>query len=362
MPWNWELTEWPKFNYDSDQIVPLEKQFLLNVGSGSAYLKTIEDKKDYYRFIVEILSLEGAESSKIEGEILDRESLQSSIKKHFGLKGNSQPEKRKEAHIAKLLCNIYESFNQPLTHEMLWHWYSMLFEIKTDVNQYRIHEEPMEIVSSRYGSKVFFEAPPSKRVFQEMTAFINWVNSSSNSKSLLGKAAVAHVYFESIHPFEDGNGRIGRYLVEKILSQGVGKPILIAISKTLEKQKKKYYLALEKCNKTLGVQQWVRFFSESVLIAQKESMDLLYFFIKKSKMLNELSGKINPRQTKALLRMFTAGPEGFRGGLSAENYISITKTARATATRDLTDLVKKKALFKTGKLRHTRYWLNLPEK
>lgn len=365
MSWNWELPNWPKFNYDPDRILHLEKQFLLNIGSASAYLKTIKNEKDYYRFIVEIFSLEGVESAKIEGEILDRKSLQSSIKRNFGLTANSTPEKKKESCMADLLCNVYKSFDQPLTHELFWLWHSMLFKGETsltDYGKYRTHKEPMQIVSSRYGSlRVFFEAPPSKKVFHEMTAFIDWVNSSANFKSILGKAAIAHVYFESIHPFEDGNGRIGRILVEKILSQGVGRPIVIAISRTLEKQKKKYYSALEKCNRNLDVQEWVEFFVKAVLKAQKESMDLLYFLIKKSKMLNSLSGQINPRQTKVLLRMFTEGPDGFKGGLNAENYIAITKTTRATATRDLTDLVKKKALFKTGKLRHTRYWLNLPK-
>ncbi|MFA5249983.1 MAG: Fic family protein [Parachlamydiales bacterium] len=366
MSWNWELPDWPKFHYDPDQILPLEKQFLLKIGSASAYLKTIEDEPDYNHFIVEILSLEGVENAKIEGEVLDRKSLQSSIKRHFGLTVNSNQEKIRESNMADLLCDVYRSFNLPLTHEMLWHWHSMLFKKEEgllDCGKYRSHKEPMQVVSNRYGSlRVFFEAPPSKKVFQEMTAFIDWINSDQNSKSLLEKAAIAHVYFESIHPFEDGNGRIGRILVEKILSQGVGRPILIAISKALEKNKKEYYAALGHCNQTLDVQEWVEFFSRAVLKAQEESMHLLYFLIEKSKILNSLSEQINPRQTKVLLKMFAEGLDGFKGGLSAENYINITKATRATATRDLADLVKKKALVKTGKLRHTRYWLNLPQK
>ncbi len=118
----------------------------------------------------------------------------------------------------------------------------MLFEGSTsiaDCGKYRTHAEPMQIVSSRYDSPiVFFEAPPSARVFDEMSAFIDWFNSTNGSGSILGRAAIAHIYFESIHPFEDGNGRIGRVLAEKILSQGVDRPILIAISKMLEKRKK----------------------------------------------------------------------------------------------------------------------------
>lgn len=364
MPWNWELPEWPKFKYNPDRIAKVERQFLLGVGSAFAYLKTI-DAQEYNRFMVEVLSEEGLESSRIEGEILDRESLQSSIKRHFGLQTPLRKESDKESRMAHLLCNVYETFEKPLTHKMLYQWHAMLFKGSSDISdsgKYRSHAEPMQIVSNRYDEPtVFFEAPPSTRVFDEMAAFIDWFNFTNGSGSILGRAAIAHVYFESIHPFEDGNGRIGRVLVEKILSQGVGRPILIAVSKLLEKGKKEYYSALEKCNRTLEIQHWVEFFAEVVLQAHEESMSLLYFLIEKSKMLNALSGKINPRQTKVLLRMFAEGPNGFKVGLSAENYIAITKTTRPTATRDLTDLVEKGALVKMGALRHTRYRLNLAE-
>lgn len=356
MPWNWELPNWPKFRYDPEELSQLERAFLMGVGSSFAYLKTVGEQ-EYHRFIVEILSVEGEESSRIEGEILDRESLQSSIRQHFGI---HTPPKRgldRESRMAQLLCDVYESFDKPLSHEMLWRWHSLLFQ--EEGGKYRSHEEPMQIVSNRYDSPhIYFEAPPSARVFEEMEAFINWFNSTDGS--ILGRAAICHLYFESIHPFEDGNGRIGRVIAEKMLSQCVRQPTLIAISKMLEKRKKEYYAELEKCNRTLEAQDWTQFFARVIVEAHEESMRLLYFIIEKSKMLNSLSGKINLRQTKVLLRMFAEGPAGFKGGLSAENYITIAKTTRATATRDLADLVEKGALVKTGELRHTRYRLNLP--
>src|ERR1700722_17406979 len=108
MPWNWELPDWPKFHYDPEPIGSLERRFLLGVGSAFAYLKTIEEQ-EYNRFVVEILSSEGLESSRIEGEILDRESLQSSIKKHFGLDTAPKRGADKESRMAKLLCDVYES-------------------------------------------------------------------------------------------------------------------------------------------------------------------------------------------------------------------------------------------------------------
>ena len=282
MKWNWELSDWPKFVFDREKIIELEKQFLLRIGESLAHLKNIKDE-DRTQFIVEILCVEGMESAKIEGEVLDRKSLQSSIRKHFGLKATAKNSGSKELGMAKLLCDVYETFSEPLSHERLFKWHSMLFDTLTtniECGKYRSHEEPMQIVSNRYGrQRVFFEAPPSQRVYHEMSLFIDWFNSVKASDSIFVRAAVAHIYFESIHPFEDGNGRIGRALVEKVLSQSVGKPALIAISKTLEENKKKYYLELEKCNHTLEIQTWINFFSKAILMAQQESIEWLNFLV-----------------------------------------------------------------------------------
>ena len=345
MRWNWELADWPNFRYDPKSLAEQERKFLLRAGKAAAFLKNVGEQEQK-QFIVEILSTEGLKSSKIEGEILDRESLQSSIKKHFGLPASSKKKTEKESRMAGLLFDVYETFEKPLSDAMLCHWYEILFD---DASGYRKHEEPMQIVSSRYGvSHVYFEAPPSSKIPKEMKTFITWFNNSKKTESILGRAALAHVYFESIHPFEDGNGRIGRLLIEKVLSQGIGAPILIAVSKVFEKRRKEYYAALEKCNGRLEVQEWVEFFVQVVLQAQEESMQLLDFLLAK---------QVNKRQEKMLLKMFAEGSPSC--GLSAENYIAITKASRASATRDLTDLVKKGALVKTGELRHTRYWLRM---
>lgn len=361
MRWNWQLPDWPNFIYDSARNAQWEKKFLLGAGSSHAFLKNVE-KEEYDRFVVEILSSEGLESSRIEGEILDRASLQSSIRQHFGLKKGKQ-ERGKEAQMAKSLCDVYATFDKPLTHKMLHQWHEELFRIAPrieDLGKYRTHKEPMQIVSGRYDvPTVFFEAPPSAQVPAEMDQFVQWFNKTRTKEPILTRAAIAHLYFESIHPFEDGNGRVGRFLVEKVLSQGVGRPTLIAVSRVLERRRNEYYAALERCNRTLEVDHWVEFFSEVIVQAQEESLELLHFLIRKSKMLNKLSGQLNPRQEKALLRMFAEGPEGFTGGLSSEKYVAITKASKATATRDLADLVEKGALRKTGELRYTRYWLNL---
>lgn len=358
MRWNWQLPGWPKFTYDADRVSSYERRFLLGSGSSFAFQKNISDD-DRNRFVVEILSLEGLESSKIEGEVLERESLQSSIKKQFGSLDGVKKASDKEEGMAELLSNVYKTYDAPLTHEMLWEWHSMLFK-NEECAQYRTHPEAMQIVSGRGDNRrIRFEAPPSKNVSKEMTKFIDWYNTSSFSEPILGRAAIAHVYFESIHPFEDGNGRIGRILAEKILSQGIGQPILIAVSKFIEKHKKEYYAELGNCNQTLDASRWVEFFADVILQAQDDSIRFLHFLIDKSKMLSALAGILNSRQEKVLLKMFAQGPDGFEGGLSAGKYIAITKAPRATATRDLADLVAKGALIKTGELRHTRYWRNL---
>lgn len=354
MPWNWQLPKWPHFQYDPKRIAEKEKQFLLKAGSSSAFLKKIE-QLDEQQFVIEILSSEGQESSKIEGEILDRESLQSSIKRHFGLNTSIKPKHKKEEGVADLLYMVYQTYDKPLTHSMLWEWHKKLFP---DSTKYRDHEEAMQVVSGRLDKHhVFFEAPPSKQMHSEMQRYIDWFNAPT--QGVLGKTAIAHLYFENIHPFEDGNGRIGRALVEKSLSQAVGRPILIAVSKVLEKRKKEYYKELGACNRSLDANAWVEFFADCILQAQEESLHLLNFIIEKSRLLTKLGSKLNERQEKALLRMFREGPQGFQGGLSADKYIAITGASRATATRDLTDLVELGALTKTGALRHTRYWLNI---
>jgi Fic family protein len=360
MPWNWQLPEWPNFTYRPEAIAEYEKQFLLRVGAATASLTTISNG-EYKQFIVEILSKEALESSSIEGESLDRESLQSSIKRHFGLQAEKIPRNRaKETGMAQLLCDVYDSFKAPLTHEILCKWHGMLFGPEStieDRGKYRTHPEPMQIVSRRHDrSRIYFEAPPSDRIQQEMESYLRWFNDKKFTQ-VLGRAAIGHLYFENIHPFEDGNGRIGRAIVEKILSQSVERPVLIAVSNILEQDKKGYYAALESCNRSLEATAWVEFFAEVVIKAQDESLRLLKFLIDKSKVFNRLSGQINPRQEKALLRLYESGPEGFKGGLSAEKYIAITKASRATATRDLAELVKLGVLVRTGELRHTRYWL-----
>lgn len=356
MPWNWQLPAWPHFFFDVPALDGLEQAFLQAAGGGYALMKHFVPAAQQ-EFVVDILCSEGADSSAIEGEILERASLRSSIKRHFGLKVEAHIPRSKEAGMGALMWDVYSTFAEPLTHEMLFRWYHLLTQHQ---GGYRTHEEPMQIVSNRYDqSHVFFEAPPSALLEREMEQFIRYFNTRGNAATLLGKAALIHLYFESIHPFEDGNGRLGRALIEKFLSQSLGHPTLFGLSHIILKKKNAYYEALGSCNRSLDSSHWVTYFANIILEAQQSSLHLIHFLLAKSSLMHRLENKINARQEKVLLRLFAEGPEGFKGGLSAENYISITKASRPTATRDLKALVVLGALKKEGRLRHTRYYLNL---
>jgi Fic family protein len=222
----------------------------------------------------------------------------------------------------------------------------------------------MQVVSDRIDEpRVHFEAPPSSKMKEEMDAFVLWFNKAApdggEALPALTRAGIAHLYFVSIHPFEDGNGRIGRALAEKSLAQNLAQPSLITLAYTIERARKAYYAALERNNKDLEITEWLTYFGNTVIEAQRNTIKRVDFLVAQSKLYGKVRGQLNDRQDKVLARMFREGISGFKGGLSAENYINITKTSRATATRDLQDLVAMGVLTRTGELRHTRYHLNI---
>ena len=198
---------------------------------------------------------------------------------------------------------------------------------------------------------------------QEMDGFMQWFNQTApigkQPLSALIRSGIAHLYFVSIHPFEDGNGRVGRAISEKALSQNLEQPTLIALARTIEAKRKDYYAALERANRKLEITEWLHYFAETILDAQAYTIQSVEFLIEKARFFDRLGDQLNARQHKVLARMFSEGLEGFKGGLSADNYISIAKTSASTATRDLKALVEKGALSRLGELKHTRYHLNI---
>jgi Fic family protein len=200
---------------------------------------------------------------------------------------------------------------------------------------------------------------------KEMEGFVNWFNDTARGNTALPaltRAGIAHLYFVTIHPFEDGNGRIARALAQKVLSQALGQPTLIALSQTIQKNRKSYYEALQRAGRDNEITAWLVYFTDTILAAQETTQRMIDFLIQKTKLYDKVKDQLNERQEKALTRIFSEGLDGFKGGLSAENYISITGAARATATRDLQDLVEKGILIRTGALKSTRYHLNIETK
>jgi Fic family protein len=366
MPWNWQKPGWPHFVYNSSALEALEKQFLLQSGEFIGACKHI-GAADQDMLKIELISDEAVKTSAIEGEILDRDSVQSSLRHQFGLGAERRGVAPKERGISRMMVDLYRNCASPLADKMLFEWHAMLFagdKTVDTIGGYRKHKEPMQIVSGPdYKRTVHFEAPPSKRLAAEMKRFIGWFNATApDGKSplpALTRAGIAHLYFVCIHPFEDGNGRIGRALAEKSLAQNLGQPSLIALAYTIERRRKDYYAALEHNNKDLEITPWLTYFADTIIEAQKNTIKRVEFYVAKAKFHERLRDRLNERQEKVIARMFREGIDGFKGGLSADNYISITQTSRATATRDLQDLVEKGALTRTGELRHTRYFLNL---
>ncbi|MDR2206241.1 MAG: Fic family protein, partial [Flavobacteriaceae bacterium] len=180
-----------------------------------------------------------------------------------------------------------------------------------------------------------------------------------NIQKIIIKTAISHLYFESIHPFEDGNGRIGRALIEKCLSESLEKPILMAISTAIEKNKKQYYAELKNAQNTLEITDWIVYFSKMLLESQKISIDIITFSIKKTHFFDRFKNKLNSRQQKAINKMFDTETENFIGGMTAKKYISINKTSKAIATRDLQYLAKIGALQQQGEGRNVHYLLKV---
>jgi Fic family protein len=220
MTWNWQNPEWPHFTWQQERIAAAEEQFLLGTGVAIGTVKHLEET-ERKQLAVELMSAEAVTTSAIEGEILNRASVQSSILRQFGL---TPTDKRRvlptEQGIAEMMVDLYRSHAQPLSEKMLFGWHRMVTSGRkdlADIGRFRTSPEPMQVISGPIGAPVVhFEAPPSKRVPAETRRYIAWFNrtapSGKESLSAIARAGIAHLYFESIHPFEDGNGRIGRAL------------------------------------------------------------------------------------------------------------------------------------------------------
>jgi Fic family protein len=346
MQYNWELPTWPAFIFSTEEIEYQLYEFAQETGEVNALLKSLPNNIRQ-ETLLEMIVSEAIKTSEIEGEFLSRKDVMSSVKNNLGLNKTFDIIKDKRASgIADLMVDVRSTFSNILSEEVLWHWHKLLFisNKHIGVGSWRKSAEAMQVISGSLGKEeVHFEAPPSHRVETEMNAFITWFNDtkpngSKEIKDPVIRAAIAHLYFESIHPFEDGNGRIGRAIAEKAISQTLGRPVMLSLSKTIERDRTAYYQALKLAQSANEISEWLKYFVNIALQAQLDAKQMIDFTLRKIKVFDLFKDELNERQKKVLQKMYSYGLDGFEGGMTAKKYISITKTSKATATRDLQEL------------------------
>jgi len=370
MAYNWQQNDWPHFTYnlngaENDLLLLAEK-----IGHVGGMMKGLPEEGQL-EVAIELMISEAVKTSAIEGEFLSRHDIMSSIKNNLGLHETLLQVNDKKANgIGKLMVEVRKTYKNTLTQEQLLNWHTMLLGesgTKVTVGAWRTHATPMQVISRSVGKeRIHFEAPPSHLVPEEMEKFIAWFNEtcpggSREIKSAPVRSAIAHLYFETIHPFEDGNGRIGRAIAEKALSQGVGRPVLLSLSNTIEANKNAYYEALQKAQKANEITAWLHYFIKTVLHAQTQAENEIEFTLKKAKFFDIYKNMLNSRQLIIIKRMFDEGAGGFKGGMNARKYCSLTRASKATATRDMQDLTEKGIFIPLGdgKGRSTSYQVNI---
>lgn len=367
MTYNWQQKDWPEFRYDLSGLEDVLFSLAEKTGHVSGVLKGMPETMQT-EAIIDLMVTEAVKTSEIEGEYISREDVMSSIRNQLGLNPELEQVRDQRARgAAQLMLAVRDDYAAPLTESMLFSWHSMLMEgnRRIAVGEWRTHEDPMQVVSGvMHKPKVHFEAPPSHDVPKEMLRFIQWFNDTAvgqvkEIRQSAVRSAIAHIYFETIHPFEDGNGRIGRAISEKALSQGLRRPVLLSLSKTIEANKKAYYDALEDAQKSNEITGWITYFVTMVLDAQNDAEILIDFILQKARFFDRFGDRLDDVHRKVINRMLAEGPKGFEGGMSAKKYISITGVSKATATRHLQYLTEIGAFIQEGSGRGTRYLVNL---
>lgn len=367
MEYIWQSETFPKFLFDKQVIIPIIQKFAQDLGEVNGLLMGFskENKQDLF---AEIMLSEALKTSEIEGEYFSREDVMSSLKANLGIKDYHENNRNKKANaIAHLMIEVQNSFQKTLSKEMLLHWHQILMENESRITagQFRTGTDKMQVVSGKFGDfTIHYEAPPSEDLPMMVKQFIIWYDEFEGKD--LGKigegiilSAIAHLYFETLHPFEDGNGRIGRALAEKALAEKIETPIFISISKSIQKDKSRYYEELKLAQRNLEIDSWMLYFCSILQDALFDSKQMAIFTLKKTLFFDKFKNQINERERKALNKMMEMGENTFIGGMSAKKYVSINKTSKATATRDLQHLSEIGALLKMGGGRSISYELNL---
>ncbi|MEL0583898.1 MAG: Fic family protein [Candidatus Thiodiazotropha sp. (ex. Lucinoma kazani)] len=367
--WIWQNKNWPNYLFDASAFSDRVDDFRIKSERLYGRIEALPNNSQTDA-LVDLMLSEAIKTSAIEGEHLDRESVRSSLLSLIGQESSPLSKDEKAVGAAALMVDVRRHWDQPLSNELLGRWQSTVLSYQRTTlimrGAYRNAPEPMQIISGRIGKyNVHYEAPPSSRVPDEMDRFIDWYNSTSpinGDDSLPGpiRAGIAHVWFENIHPFDDGNGRVGRAISDHALSQSLGFPTMACLATAIEINKKAYYNELEQIGRgSQDLNHWLNYFTGAVNQAQDIAKQEVDFVLGKTRFYDKFQSQLNVRQAKAVQRVFAEGRKGFVGGLNAKKYQAITKCSRATATRDLTELLEKGVITKLpGGGRSTSYELS----
>jgi Fic family protein len=360
------LSEWPKFTWNQEQISPLLAAVRHRQGRLLGKMENMGFNLQAEANL-HTLTLDVIKSSEIEGEILDAGQVRSSIARRLGMDvaGILIPSDRHVESVVEMMLDATQKYNDPLTEERLFNWHAAMFPtgrsgmVKIVVGSYRNNtkDDPMQVVSGAMGrEKVHFQAPESSILQKEMSALLEWFNNESQTDAVL-KAAIAHLWFVTIHPFDDGNGRIARAITDMQLSRAdQNTQRFYSMSSQIRTERKAYYDILEETQKeSLDITLWLEWFLRCLDRALNNTDETLAVVFKKARFWDKhATTALNDRQRTMLNKVL----DGFDGKLTSTKWAKITKSSQDTAGRDIQDLITKGILEKeTGGGRSTNYAL-----
>ncbi|MBS0418644.1 MAG: Fic family protein [Proteobacteria bacterium] len=360
----WERSNWPDLTWDSERLAALLGHVSREQGR---LLGRMQDLGFELRREAQLSTLteDVVRSSEIEGEKLDSDQVRSSIARRLGMDvGGLVAVDRDVEGVVQMMLDATINYSQPLTADRLFGWHAALFPTgrsglhKITVGDWRTDSTgPMQVVSGPIGrQKVHYEAPPNARVRKEMERFLSWFEAPGDTDSLF-VAALAHLWFVTIHPFDDGNGRIARAIADMALARSEGSPQrFYSMSAQIRRERNDYYTTLERTQKGgLDVTSWQEWFLACLRRAIEGSQDTLSSVLQKARFWERFAQQsLNKRQVKVLNNLL----DGFEGKLTTSKWAKLTKSSQDTAYRDITDLVDRGALRKdAGGGRSTSYSL-----
>jgi Fic family protein len=367
--WIWQQPDWPQFRWNSDTLGPLLEQSRAARQQLLSRLETLEPPLDL-EAISALLGRESLGTAAIEGELLDPGQVRSSIARRLHLPlAEGQPAASAQVEgLLDVLLEATSTLEVPLTQDRLNHWHQRLFAAGPDgLRAIRIgalrDEAPMQVLSGAIGrGRLHFEAPPRDQLERQLAAFLDWVASPPAELDGLLRAGLAHLWFLTLHPYEDGNGRLARAITDRLLAQQALSGRALGISAQILREREGYYTALERCQRgDLDVTGWLIWFLEQLSAAAATNGAVIDAVQRKAAFWwSHRHSGFNNRQQKLLNRLLDAEPEGFAGNITLRKAIGLTKVSRATAWRDLAELVEQQAIEPIGEGRSRAYRLHWP--